>query len=142
MRNSIIVRSLLLIVLAPGVAGGQTLYKCVIKGKPASYQNEPCASNARVASMRAYRPEAAPTHEQILARQNREALALQESANLSRMAGTNRRGRGASAHVLPVGGSECADAKRARDAWEKQVGLRRNYNSLQIWSDRVQRACK
>lgn len=134
-------RALILLAFAPGVAGSQTIYKCTIKGKPTSYQNAPCAANTTNSGIRDYQPESAPTYAQEQAGQVREARAQQESAYLSRMAGTDGRG-GAVGHVLPVGGSTCADAKRDRDSWEKQVGLSRSFDTLRQWNDIVQRACK
>ena len=38
-------------------AGAQTLYRCVEKGKPTSYQNAPCAGAAKTASALDYVPE-------------------------------------------------------------------------------------
>lgn len=138
MRNLIAIAALLALILAPGIADGQTIYQCVIKGKPTSYQNQPCSANARLASAREYHPEAAPSQEQIRARQASVPPVRQASPG----SGTGRRGHGPRAHLLPIGGSGCAEAKRARDAWERRVGLDRDYRSLQIWNDRVQRACR
>lgn len=132
----------LLLALMPGVVCAQAVYKCVIKGKPPSYQSEPCPSNAKIAAIREYQPESPPTYEQIQNRHRQEAKGRQESAYLSRIAGTDGRANTASGHLLQVGGSECENAKRGRDAWERRVGLSRSFDTLRTWNDRVQRACR
>ncbi|MFD0738111.1 hypothetical protein ACFQZQ_02245 [Lysobacter koreensis] len=138
--------ALLLLAQLPGSARGQAVYKCVAKGRPPSYQSQPCPSSSRIAAIREYRPEAPPTHEQLLERRRREAQGRQDSAYLSRIAGTDRQaGRqrdSARGHVLPTGGNACESAKRDRDAWERRVGLSRSYDALRAWNDTVHRACR
>lgn len=46
-----------LLAVAPFAADAQTLYRCVEKGKPTSYQNVPCAAAAKTASALDYVPE-------------------------------------------------------------------------------------
>lgn len=41
----------------PSAANAQTLYRCVEKGKPTSFQSEPCNASATVASTVDYVPE-------------------------------------------------------------------------------------
>ena len=50
-----VLRALILLVFAPGVAGSQTIYKCTIKGKPTSYQNAPSAANTTISGIRSRR---------------------------------------------------------------------------------------
>ena len=142
MRHSNLLRALLLLACVPGFASAQTIYKCVVKGEPTSYQNAPCSPDARIASIREFQAEAAPAYDQPRQRQRRETQARQESAYLSRLAGTDGKSRAARGHVLPSGGAGCEKAKRDRDAWEQRVGLSRSYESLSAWNERVRRACK
>ena len=142
MQKSIMFRALLLLAFAPGVAGSQTIYKCTLKGKPTSYQNEPCAANAKIAAIRDYQPESPLSLDQLERRRALEARGRQESAYLSRIAGTDRSPGGGLTRILLVGGSACENAKRDRDAWERQVGLSRNVDTLRQMNDMVHRACK
>jgi len=45
------------LLAAPIAADAQTLYRCVQKGKPTSFQSTPCATAAKTASALAYVPE-------------------------------------------------------------------------------------
>lgn len=46
-----------LLAAAPFAVDAQTLYRCVQKGKPTSYQNVPCAGAAKTAGALNYVPE-------------------------------------------------------------------------------------
>lgn len=142
MKDHLALSGVLLLSLWPAAADGQALYKCVAKGKAPSYQSAPCPPNTRIAAIRAYEPEAEPTAGQVRLQQAREAKGRKDSAYLSRIAGTDRRARAAGGHVMPSGGSDCEATRRARDDWERRVGLSRTYESLLAWNDRVQRACR
>jgi len=124
-------------------AAAQAIYKCVVRGKPPSYQSEPCATNARVAAVRPYQPEPVPSAQDLQARRDRERRARQDSAYLSTLAGTTGRAvapsRGA---IVPVGSGQCEATKRERDAWERRVGLNRTIDALRAWNDRVYAACR
>lgn len=57
MRKSMLLRSALLLALLPFASGAQTLYKCVSKGKPTSFQSEPCSASQREAGAVDYVPD-------------------------------------------------------------------------------------
>ena len=43
---------------------------------------------------------------------------------------------------MPVGGSDCAQARADRDAWERRVGLQRSVDGMRAWQERVYEACR
>jgi hypothetical protein len=47
-------------------------------------------------------------------------------------------------HNIPAQGvgTACADAKAARDVWERRVGSKRTIDGLRYWQGRVYEACK
>ena len=132
MRSST-VWALVLLVLVPGAAGSQSIYTCAVKGKPTSYQTEPCAGNAKLKAIRHFIHNPEADRAPVAVRPGQQGQARQPS-----------RPRSARLHNVYNGGSQsaCENAKRDRDAWERRVGLSRSYDSLQAWNDRVQRACK
>ncbi|RNF83310.1 DUF4124 domain-containing protein [Montanilutibacter psychrotolerans] len=79
-----------LVLLAPGVAGAQQVYKCVGGGGAISYQSEPCAASQRAVKAWDATPEAPPSNEELWRRHRAQRRAAAESAYLSRLAGTDR----------------------------------------------------
>lgn len=120
-----------LALLACAPAHADAIYKCVSQGKPASYQNEPCDGGSRLASIREYEPEqvsTSPSPSPVVPRQTPR--------------NAKPRMRTVSAHAARSEVASCQAAKDARDAWERRVGLRRTYEALQVWNDRIRMACK
>lgn len=114
----------------------QAVYRCVEKGKPVSFQNEPCGARARVTAIRPYVPDRTPGENELAWKRYRTE---QEMAARNRAA---RQSGGATGAVMPVGGDACAQAKADRDAWERSVGLQRSVDGMRVWQDRVYQACR
>ena len=114
-----------LLLAIPGQGRAQAVFKCVIKGQPPVFQNQPCPLSAHTASIRQYQPvhETAPAEQRSVTRT------------------TQQRARAAAVHVIPIGSDRCQQTKDARDAWERTVGLSRSYEALAQWNDRVRKAC-
>jgi hypothetical protein len=137
LRGRCLVVLLVLIAGLPAArAPAQSVYRCVQKGKPVSLQSEPCDSKATTTGIRGYVPERTPTaHE----------LAWKRYRTEQEMAARNRAARQSSITTtvnVPVDNPDCAQAKAARDAWERQMGLQRSIDGMRYWQDRVYRACR
>lgn len=118
---------------ACGQARADAIFKCVTKGKPASYQNQPCGGRSRMASVREYAPD------QVSAPPPRASPPVASRATPRRSVQARR---ASTAHGARSAGDSCEAAKQARDAWERRIGLRRTYEALQAWHDRIRMACK
>ncbi|GAB6194822.1 hypothetical protein [Lysobacter xanthus] len=118
-------------------AHADSVYRCVQKGKPVSFQSEPCEPSAKTTAIRGFVPDPAPTANELAWKRYRVE---QEMANRNRA----MRASGAvpTGAVLPAGGQACADAKAARDAWERRVGLNRSVDGMRVWQDHVYQACR
>lgn len=117
-------------------ASAQAVYRCVQKGKPVSFQSEPCGGNARTTDIRGYVPERTPTANE---------LAWQRYRTEQEMAARNAAARQASVGTtvnLSVDEPSCAQTKAARDAWERRMGLKRSLDGMRYWQDRVYEACR
>lgn len=121
---------------SPAVAA-QAVYRCVEKGKPVSYQTDPCPRQATISAIREYVPERNPTENELAWRRHRTER---------EMAARNRAAAQPAQHVTVVQnrteGPTCAQARAERDAWERRVGLGRTIDGLRWWQDYVQRACR
>lgn len=121
---------------SPSVSA-QAVYRCVEKGKPVSYQTDPCPKQATISAIREYVPDRQPTANE---------LAWKRYHTEQEMAARNRAAAQPTQHVTIVEnrteGPSCAQAKADRDAWERRVGLSRTIDGLRWWQDYVQRACR
>lgn len=126
-----------LLALASTTVSAQAVYRCVQPGKPASYQTDPCPKGTRIDAIRGFTPERNPTANE---------LAWKRYRTEREMAVRNRASAQQQAQYVAVpdqpSGPSCADAKAARDAWERRVGLSRTIDQLRWWQDYVQRACR
>lgn len=118
-------------------SAAQAVYRCVQPGKPVSYQTDPCPKAARIDSIREFTPERNPTANE---------LAWKRYRTEQEMAARNLASAQHQAHYVAVpdqtSGPSCADAKAARDAWERRVGFSRTVDQLRWWQGYVQRACR
>ena len=131
MHRSIIAAGLL---LAATATPAQTVYRCVEKGKPVSFQNAPCGPSARATTATAYTPDPPPTAAQVA---RLEAMRREVERRRAR-----RPSRVYAAPAAPDGGSYCANVKADRDRWERAAGLSRTYDQLASWNERVRQACR
>lgn len=84
-----------------------------------------------------YVPEAMPTANELAWKRYRT-----EREMAARNQAQRTQSHSQSAVVVPAGGGECAQAKAARDAWERRVGLNRTIDGMRTWQDYVYRACR
>lgn len=109
-------------------ADAQTLYRCVEKGKPTSYQNAPCADAAKTASALAYVPERdVPVHQPAPA-----------PARQSRLPASSAR-----LHSIPRASSPtaCEAAKQRRDSVPGTNNQGGNVDVRRVLNDAGARAC-
>lgn len=111
-------------------AQGQTVYKCVAKGKPTSFQSEPCAAGSRTvravnAPPEAYSPPA-KTWSPLQAQQQTVVYNYVTGQSDDR---AQRR-------------ANCASAKNQRESTLQQVGLSRDHDLLRQLDTIVNNACK
>jgi hypothetical protein len=120
-------------LLSNGLAHGQVIYKCVEKGKPTSFQTSPCPASAKVADAKGFTPE--------------RELTWQEKRQREAQWATPRHQQTASAASIPIptvtpsARSQCEMARAQREQWERSAGLKRSYDGVRAWNDRVARAC-
>lgn len=120
----IIVAALLLL---SATAQAETMYRCVAKSGAVAYQDYPCGSNARQTGVAVFTPDPVPAYRP-------------PARSASRSTGTAR-GASAVLHNVPLQTDRCARVRAERDAWENAVGLRRTFDDLRRWQDRVNAAC-
>ena len=123
----------LLLAAAPVRAG--TVYRCVEKGKPVSFQSEPCDEKARATRAVGYVPDAEPSP------------ASRRAATQSEMDRRYARARAATAHVVEAtrpnaDGVTCWQARNERDEWERHYPLARNVDTLRHWQEYVHQHCR
>lgn len=134
-------RQLAVALLAVGIAStaqAQTIFKCVVKGKPVTYQTSPCPAQAQ-ANVRQFLPYREPTAAELYARRMKEQ---RDSEYLARVAGRSATAATSGAAIGPATSSACETAKRERDNYERSAGLNRSYDGLRAWNDHVARACR
>lgn len=135
-------KPLLLVLLAiSGHASAQQVHKCV-KGKEVIYQSSPCAADQHAAKQWSAVPEPPPTNAQLWQKHYARQQAERESAYLRSLARGRHQPSSSGAAIPATAGNACADAKRRRDAIEKQIGLNRNIDSMRSLSSMVYEACK
>ena len=118
------------LLAAPIAADAQTLYRCVQKGKPTSFQSAPCATTATTASAVAYVPE--------------QDVPIYRPAP-SQPAQPSRRQRTPSARVhrisMATNASACESARRRRDVVLGRNNQGGNVDVRRQLNDAVARAC-
>lgn len=109
-------------------ADAQTLYRCVQKGKPTSYQNQPCPEAARTASAIDYVPE-----RNLPVRNPPTAESRQQ----------HRRPTRARTHIIPVASSPgaCDAARQRRDNVLGSNNQGGNVDVRRVLNDAVAKAC-
>jgi hypothetical protein len=139
----------LVMLLASGTAGAQTLYKCV-SASVTSYQQAPCPRLARTARMFDVSPEPPLTAAERADQAGRLDQARIESAFLSHMAGTDRMDAGIRTprRRMPRAGSRtgravdrCDAAKATRATVLRSIGLGRTIDLLRKLDADVADAC-
>ena len=125
------------LVLAAGSARGDTVYRCVEKGKAVSFQTQPCSGAARTTAMTGYVPDRElPADVRARATQQemdrRNAAARSSNSTLHIVEATRPNGDGIS----------CSMAKEQRDVWERAHPLARNVDSLRWWQEFVMQHCR
>ena len=109
-------------------ANAQTLYRCVEKGKPTSYQNDPCPDTAKTVSAREYVPERnVPTYRPAPAPAPRY----------------RQQPSGAQLHNLPRASnpSACEAAKQQRESVLGKNNQGGNVDLRRVLNDAVAKAC-
>ena len=135
----------LVLLCLGGMARAQTLYHCRAHGV-SSYHQSPCPASARMVDSIQTVPEPAPTESQRRARIEQAAQDRAESAFLSHSAGTDyrpttpRSTRNLAGH--PLRRNACQDARTAKSAALKALGLNRTYDILQSLDQSVANACR
>jgi hypothetical protein len=122
------VRMILAVLLFSGAAHAEVMYRCVGKSGAVSYQDYPCAKGAKTTVAAEFTPEPVPAY---------RPPQHQQSQTVNRSSGS-----AGVLHNVKLQTDHCAQVKADRDAWEKSVGLRRTFDSLRRWQDRVNHACK
>ncbi len=128
----------ILLAMTATSAHAQAVYRCAQKGKPVTFQSQPCSGQARLTAVRPYTPERSPTASELS--YQRAVTDAQWRERVQAMRG----GTAASAAQVsgPDASNECAQAKANRDAWERQYGLNRSIDGLREWQEIVHRACR
>ena len=142
----------------------QTLYKCV-STNGTSYQQIPCPRSARLVRTMETVPDAPPTVAQLAEQAMKAQRDREESAFLSRLAGTDQvqsgyrsgyrsanarssghrfAGERYSSNTRPQRDAQdaCAEAKRSRDNAIRSAGLNRTFDLLRQLDVSVSDACK
>lgn len=107
----------------------QSIHQCVAQGRAVSYQSRPCGAGETTVSIRPYTPE--------------PVRLANPAATMTAGASRTRSGRLRQARFRAAGTPRdpCAEARSQRDEWERHIGLKRTYDQLRAWNDRVARAC-
>lgn len=114
----------------PLLASGQTLYRCVEKGKPTTFQQEPCPVQAKTASVATYTPDP-------------NARPYRPDTTRSQAQQQSQGPRGAQLHNVPmtVNESACEAAKARRAAVVGRNNQSGDVNVRRQLNDAVARAC-
>ena len=130
-----------LLLLLPTAVDAASLYKCVARSAPVSYQSEPCgaAATARVWEVT---PEPPPDAAERARRRQDHQRGRAESRYLSRLARTDRPSRARAYAIRLGGGRDCDAARERRERKLAAVGLERDYELVSALNDAVFEACK
>lgn len=114
-------------MICSGPAQAQTLYKCVSKGKPTSFQSEPCSGLQREAKAVAYTPDAVGPY-----RPDTASRPYQASGYRSQATATT---------ITKQTTTACEIAKSTRDQVLGRNNQSGGYEVRVRLNDAVQRAC-
>lgn len=117
------------LAIASASANAETMYRCVGKGGAVAYQDYPCDKAAKQTGVAEFTPERVPAYRPPV-------------RNIPQQAGSAASPSAAVLHHVPVYSDQCREVKAQRDAWEQRVGLRRTFDDLRRWQDKVNEACK
>lgn len=123
-----------------GDAGAQQVYKCIAADGAVSYQSAACEAGSREAKAWQARPEPPPTAAQQRELEEKRRRDREESAFLSRRAGTD--GRAARIRASAPQASACDAAKAQRQRTLDAVGLKRTFDLLSRLDEQVRNACR
>ena len=123
-------RLLLLACLAPGLASGGNLYRCVGPAGQVSYQSAPCPVGQRTDRTIEFTPD--------------PVLPVAAIASAPRRLGTSKRSgsRHAGGRTRKAQPSPCARAKAKRDAQLERLGFKRTFDDLSRIDAAVRAVCK
>lgn len=129
------------LMVASSAAGAQTLYKCVVSGKPTSYQSHPCENQRSTVKTWAAQPEAEPTNSELWRQYYAKKRGEADSRYLSNLAGRSRgaASQGAAMRSATNSAGNCQSMKSMRDA---AVNNDTGYAARRQWADQVYDACK
>ncbi len=122
---------IVLLTLYVGAVQAQVVYKCAAKGKPVSFQSEPCASGTRSVKTVSAPPDryTPPAYQPAPQQQTRYENVVYNNVQTVPDARAQRR-------------ANCEAAKRYRENKLDRVGLKRTYDLLQQLDAHVARECK
>ncbi len=129
----------------PPAAHGQHVHKCV-SGSQVSYQSDPCSHPRQLAGQWDATPEAqadalAAPASSSSPRPTAARRPQASNAGSSRPPSARRSARASTA--APARGAKACRAARAhRDATERKLGLKRDYQTLQALNQQVREACR
>lgn len=141
MRREFAMAVAIAVGLSCGDASAQQVYKCMGRDGAVSYQSAACANGTREAKAWQAPPEPPPTAQQQRLLEEKQRRDREESAYLSRRAGTDRmavRVRSREPHAA----SACEAAKAQRQRTLDTVGLKRTFDLLSRLDEDVRRACR
>lgn len=120
----------------PALAG--TLHRCQGTDGTVVYQDRPCSADLHETGTLPFTPE--PVRAQPAARPS--AAASPRHGRARGKGGGNTLSRSSAAlHGIRLETDACRKARAQRDDWERRVGLRRTFDDLRRWQERVDRAC-
>lgn len=140
-------RGILFALLMGSTAGAsaQQVFKCVVPGKPVSYQSQPCPGQA----VRAWDAVPDPDNPYLRARlaQMDQEVRQRRAAQRPYVASTGGGGgysgsRASTRSISTTGSSTCDGAKQQRAAVYNVAGHRRSFALSRAMDDAVYNACK
>jgi hypothetical protein len=132
----------MLLAVAGSVSAQQQVYKCVVPGKPVSYQSQPCPGQA-VRAWDAVPDADNPYLRARLADMDREVRQRRAAQRPYTASTGGGRAIGASIPSRTVSSSgACESARAQRDAVYRAAGHRRSFAVSRTMDDAVYNACK
>ena len=129
----------LAMAMACGNAPAQSVFKCVAGNGAVSYQSAPCDAGSRQVQAWQAPPEPPPSAAMRRELAHKRHRDREESAFLSRRAGTDR---SVARLVRPDVPSACEAAKAQRQRTLDAVGLKRSFDLLSRLDEQVRQACR
>lgn len=130
-----------LLCLLPALANGASVYKCIARSGAVGYQSAPCRASA-TAQVWDATPSPAPDAAELTRREQAYRRGQADSRYLSRLAGTDRRGRARAAVIRLGGGRDCDAARARRERKLAAAGMERDYALVSALNDAVFQACQ